>query len=443
MVVDRAYYSTHPFNQNQTGGGFLFDETTIKNMLLNLYEKRFNPVTEIDKGVWNETWNVFNSATDEGFGQRNYSGPDFEFYKAIRHNNAIFSAFRTHRLQNDVAAQLLDDKGNLKSFEQFSNDVQSITGHNVQQWLRTEYDTAILRAHQAADWVQFNQVKDILPNLRWLPTTSVNPDAFHKRYWEAELTLPQSHPFWTKHRPGDRWNCKCTLEATDDPVKGEHAVDMDDYKPDKGLDNNPGTEGKLFSDTHPYYEHAHVGADEAVKEFIANPEMRDTLGLNFGAPVPAEVSYTPAEAENILKGLKDYEQAYVFTKKGKGFELYHKRGNNNAISLNALDDRAYKGATLMHNHPNGLPFSPNDLYYLVNKEMKEIVAVTDDVKYIARRGRKKIILPDFKTFQKEWLDATEKAAISGKNFDPQYTYFEASKAMGKKYGFSVKQKLYK
>jgi hypothetical protein len=216
---------------------------------------------------------------------------------------------------------------------------------------------------------------------------------------------------------------------------------MDDYQPDKGLDNNPGTDGKLFSETHPYYEHAYANADEAVKEFIASPETRDTLGLNFGAPVPAEVSYTPAEAEQILKGLKEYEQGYVFTKKGKVFELYHKPDNKGAISLNALDDKAYKGATLMHNHPDGLPLSPNDLYYLIKKEMKEIVAVTDDMKYIARKGRRKVVLPDFKTFQNEWLDATEKAA--GKSLDPHYTYFEAGKTMGKKYGFSVKQELYK
>lgn len=273
MVVDRTYYSAHPF-VNRTEAGFSFNEAAIKDMLLLLYEKKFNPVREIDRGVWSETWNVFNHAVDEGFGIRNYSDPDYEFYRQIRHNNAVFSAFRTHRLQNDIAAQLLDGNGSLKPFEQFLNDVQGIASHNVKQWLQTEYDTAVLRAHQAADWVQFREVSDILPNLRWLPTTSITPDAYHKRYWEAELTLPQSHPFWTKHRPGDRWNCKCMLEATDDPVHGAHVIDAADYQPDKGLDNNPGIDGKLFSDTHPYYEHAHQGADEAVKEFIAGLEKK-------------------------------------------------------------------------------------------------------------------------------------------------------------------------
>jgi hypothetical protein len=52
-------------------------------------------------------------------------------------------------------------------------------------------------------------------------------------------------------------------------------------------------------------------------------------------------------------------------------------------------------------------------------------------------------LPDFKTFQAEWLDATVTASIKGKGLtNPRYTYFEAGKMLGKKYGFTVKQKIY-
>ena len=252
MVVNNLYYGTHPF-ENKVNASFSFDEEVVKKAVRRIYEKKFNPLTKIDEGIFNETWNLFNRATDEGFGVKEFGDPDFDFYQQIRYNNAVFSAFRTHRLQNDIASKLLDENGKLKPFEQFSNDVQNITDHNVRHWLRTEYDTAILRAHQAADWKQFDKVKDILPNLRWMPTTSVTPDLVHKRYWEVELTLPQDHAFWKQHRPGDRWNCKCSLEATDDPVRGTYVLNDDDQpNPDRGLDNNPGQDARLFSDTHPY-----------------------------------------------------------------------------------------------------------------------------------------------------------------------------------------------
>jgi len=242
----------------------------LKAAIRRIYEKKFNVSTDIEEGIFNETWNIFNKAVDEGFGAKTYSDPDFNFYQELRYNNAVFSAFLTHRLQNDIAAQLLDENGKLKSFNKFAEDVAPITDHNVKHWLRTEYDTAVLRAHQAADWRQFAEVADVLPNLRWMPTTSVKPDKVHRTYWEAKLTLPQTHPFWNEHRPGDRWNCKCYLEATDDPVTGTHVIeDKNQPEPAKGLDNNPGEDGKIFSDTHPYIENAYKGAEKAVDRFIS------------------------------------------------------------------------------------------------------------------------------------------------------------------------------
>ena len=190
-------------------------------------------------------------------------------------------------MQNDVAAQLIDPiTGRLKSFDQWKRDVKGITDHYCTQWLQTEYDTAVIRAHQAADWKHFLDEADVLPNIRWMPTTSIMPDPLHQHYWEKRLTLPVNHPFWQEHRPGDRWNCKCSLQQTDDPVNAEA---LDGYTPPlpmPGLDNNPATDGKLFSDTHPYITEAYPGADKAVKDF---------LDINPGW-IPAE---TLADAEEF------------------------------------------------------------------------------------------------------------------------------------------------
>lgn len=329
--MDDLYYGAHPFN-DKVESPFTFDEEVLKAAVRRIYERKFNPLTGIDEAVFGETWNIFNKAADEGFGKREYSDPDYNFYQEIRHNNAVFSAFRTHRLQNDIAAQLLDENGKLKPFEQFSNDVQPITDHNVKQWLRTEYDTAVLRAHQAADWRQFEEVRDILPNLRWMPTTSVTPDLIHRRYWEVELTLPQDHPFWKRHRPGDRWNCKCSLEATDDPVRGKHVIDDDDQpEPDKGLNNNPGKDARLFSDTHPYIENAKKGAEKAVKDFIEKQfQERDTQAF-YEAKQKAitflKETYTnkAVSASNLQSG------TFYDSKKGLRALVYH------SISANEIE----------------------------------------------------------------------------------------------------------
>lgn len=154
-----------------------------------------------------------------------------------------------------LAARLYTSDGTLKDFSQWREDVRSITSHYCRAWLQTEYDTAIIRAHQAADWQGFETNKDVMPNLRWMPTTSPNPESGHRAFWERKLTLPVDDPFWNKHRPGDRYNCKCSLQATDEPVV-PYEEDPDLPKPQpphKGLENNPGKDGRIFSDKHPYY----------------------------------------------------------------------------------------------------------------------------------------------------------------------------------------------
>ena len=227
-------------------------------------------MTDIEEHLFREFTKMFNTAADEGFAKS--VDPDDDFRAAIRHNNAVFAAFKTHRLQNDMAARLLDENGDLKPFKQWKNDVQSIASHQCGAWLRTEYDTAVIRARQAADWKQFERERDVLPNLKWLPSTSLTPGEDHRPFWGT--ILPIDHPFWNQHRPGDRWNCKCDLTSTDEPPT-KVPVDTDNDNPHRGLDNNPGKDAKLFSDNHPYVSHAYEGAKLAVEKAVGKAEFHE------------------------------------------------------------------------------------------------------------------------------------------------------------------------
>lgn len=275
MVMDDLYGQRcshchgHPIFTNQAAAvAFEFTEDLMTRILRDIFYKTFNVEEEIDEDLFLATIRTFNRATDEGFGIRDSRDPEHDFYEQIRGNNEVFSAFRTHRMQNDIASQLLDEKGKLKPFYRFQEDVQGIIGTYNTAWLDTEYDTAIIRAHQAADWRVFERDEDILPNLRWMPTTSADPDPLHAQFWGIELTLPKGHRFWKSHRPGDRWNCKCLLEQTDEPATSEYGIPLSDYQPSAGLDNNPGRDAKIFSDTHPYIANAYPTADKAVRDFL-------------------------------------------------------------------------------------------------------------------------------------------------------------------------------
>lgn len=150
-----------------------------------------------------------------------------------------------------MVARLLDSNGVIKPFEQWVQDVLPIANHQCRSWLRTEYDTAFIRAHQAADWRQFEREADVLPNLKWMPSTSVTPGEDHRHFWG--VVRPIGDPFWQQHRPGDRWNCKCSLSSTDEPVTPIPSAVPRSSEPQRGLAGNPGRDGAIFSQDHPYF----------------------------------------------------------------------------------------------------------------------------------------------------------------------------------------------
>jgi hypothetical protein len=253
---------------------FGFTEQLILDFLHRLYDGKLDPKQEIDAPMWEQVRTVLREAVAKGYDEPNMPDADEVFYEQLQHNTDVFAAFKVHRMQNDMAHMLLDSNGKLKTFEQWSNDVQTIASHQVGHWLQTEYDTAVIRAHQAADWQQFEREKDVLPNLKWMPSTSAHPGADHRIFWGTVRAI--NDPFWSSHRPGDRWNCKCSLSSTDEPVTQVPDAAPSD-EPQNGLENNPGVDGKLFSDNHPYISGAYPGAKKAVDKFI---EHETEIGSN-------------------------------------------------------------------------------------------------------------------------------------------------------------------
>lgn len=255
MVVNELYYGQQEVSTRRAfptsvvaeASGVSIDDDIIAAALRNIYRRDFNPHTDIEPNLFNAIAHTLGEAVSTAAP----SLGDDPFTHALRHSTDVFSAFKVHRAQNDMAARLLDSNGNLKPFNQWRDEVLPIADHQCHNWLETEYNTAVLRARQAANWQQFQAEKDILPNLKWLPSTSPNPGADHRPFWNT--ILPVDHPFWNEHRPGDRWNCKCDLTSTDEPATGVPGGSPAGNNPQPGLKDNPGKSQAVFSDDHPYF----------------------------------------------------------------------------------------------------------------------------------------------------------------------------------------------
>ncbi|MEG0807648.1 MAG: phage minor head protein [Alistipes sp.] len=234
--------------EHEVENGITFTEEVILQTLHAIYDQQIDTHKQIDAQLFDQIHKAFDRAISVGVKEQPV---DNSFMQELKTNNGVFAAFKTHRMQNDMAHQLLDDKGKLKSFQQFRSDVQDIVSHHRDAWLRTEYDTAIKRARKAAQMRQFINERDVLPNLRWLPSTALNPREEHIPFYDH--VWPMDSPFWDDHQPGDAWGCQCDWEATDDPVTDNTGLDAPSILPDKGLRGNPAKSGHLFSHDHPYF----------------------------------------------------------------------------------------------------------------------------------------------------------------------------------------------
>ena len=248
--------------------GFVFDQSLLNAALERIYKGEINPQTEIEENLFEAFRRVLDEAVDQAFPGIGVNDPDYGFYEELRTNNEVFAAFKTHKMQNEIAAELLDADGALKSFSQWKKDVESLVDHHTEHYLRVEYDTAVIRAHHAADWRQFERERKILPRLKWIPSTSVTPRESHRVFWNRIFEMDD--PILNVHRPGDEWGCKCGLSATDEPATDNSGVAGKGSAHSPGLGGNPGVTAKIFSDDHPYIADAGRGAAKAVKKCLKN-----------------------------------------------------------------------------------------------------------------------------------------------------------------------------
>lgn len=242
------------YNADSSDGAsvaMLISPGTIAKALQGIYNGgKGRNGTYISPELFRAVADLLRLAESEGVELSSAPDPDDDFRHALSHADDVFAAFKVHRMQRDMGRMLTDSNGDLKPFKQWANEVLPIASHQCGAWLRTEYDTAVLRAHQAADWQQFVREADVLPNLKWMPSTSINPGTDHMPFWNT--VRPVDDPFWDEHRPGDRWNCKCSLTSTDEPCTPAPHSDKAS-EPQPGLSSNPGTDRAVFSQDHPYF----------------------------------------------------------------------------------------------------------------------------------------------------------------------------------------------
>lgn len=183
-----------------------------------------------------------------------------------------FSGFKTYHELKEASLLLRDDKGQIKSFNNFLQDVRTIDEKYNKNYLRAEYDFAIGSSQMASKWFDFND-DDERYNLQYRTAQDDKVRTSHAAMHNT--TLPKSDDFWNKFYPPNDWGCRCTVEE----VRASKYPKSDSEKANEQANNimgdvksnifkyNPAKDETIFPPKHPYY---HTDESEEVTKQINN-----------------------------------------------------------------------------------------------------------------------------------------------------------------------------
>lgn len=201
------------------------------------------------------TYNVLNGAIGASVKQE----VPAELTAALRNNAFIFSGFKSYNTLAEIGLELTDDKGAVKPFEKFAEDVRKIDDRYNRAYLFAEYNHAVHSSQMAVKWHDIAQDGEEY-NLQYRTAGDDRVREAHARL--DGVTLPPSDKFWDRYLPPNGWNCRCQVVQ----VLREDYTESDSDAATKWGDEctkepkqqifrfNAGKELKLFPPKHPYYK---------------------------------------------------------------------------------------------------------------------------------------------------------------------------------------------
>lgn len=336
----------------------------IDRIIRDAYDNMLN--RSINTDIFDGLWQHYEQAIQQGreADLDRYQGS--KMYEQLRFQTAVFAGFRSRQIQNELLGIMLDEHAVIMPFEQYYSEAQIYLRNTFGNHLQTECEQIIKRMHEWSEWQGYEENADILPNLKWMPSTSVLTDPVHREFWELPVIQPVRSEFWNKYRPGDHWGCKCTLEPTEEEETPSKALPTpSEYHSARGMKYRVNSVGMLIDTTHPAF---HSG-NSYLKNIAAETPHRvyDVVVQKYGIR-PAKTEFT-ADKLNAWKESED--GLYYTTPSGVKVSAW--------ADISEIEDNARVAEVLRETYPNidieireHLPiYNRKNAEYLINAEIAD------------------------------------------------------------------------
>lgn len=204
--------------------------------------------------------------------------PNPDLTVKLHENTYMFSGFKTKIMAEEAATLLRDEKGNIKSFDKFYQDVRGIDDKYNKKYLSSEYAHAVSSTQAAREWAGFAEGAGRY-NLQYRTANDGNVRREHQAL--NDITLPFDDQFWNHYMPPNGWRCRCRVievrkskyEVSDSEKAMRIGDKMTEDKKMQMFRYNPGKEGRVFPQKHPYFPKGCGDCNKANLAFESNREQ--------------------------------------------------------------------------------------------------------------------------------------------------------------------------
>lgn len=248
-----------------------YSKAQIEKLFVDLYNGVVNPY-DLPEDLYKALGNYLMGGVSDGLAKVSISfgEADPELVAKLKENIYLFSGAKTFQQTMEMSDALVDDKGELRSFDEFKNVANEIytryNGGDIDDetkpgWLEAEYNTAIAQAANAKKWDKIEREKKIFPYLLY----NALGNACEICAPLNGTMLPVDHPFWDQYMPENHFNCLCIVEQVEVDEGEEKETDDDDVEqavanadiPDN-FKFNAGKRNEIFATEgkaqHPYFQ---------------------------------------------------------------------------------------------------------------------------------------------------------------------------------------------
>lgn len=269
---------------------------------------------KLDGKIYDDTY--FNTADQlkeavaGAFPDAEWSDSQNTLWAKLTHNIYTFSGAKNYNELLAYRAAMMDDEGNLVSYEKFRQRVTRIGEEFNDHYLRAEYNSAARFAEMADKW-------DYLKKFDVLEYRTVQDDRVRESHKQLHgKRFKTDDPIWDVIYPPNDWGCRCTVipaqgKPTDNPASVSSYTNEEIIKP--YFRRNIGKQEIIFANDHPFMKSAgkivsDMSATDHYGMYTIDRIYRDLQNLPIVTPIS-----NPAAARNWVDAQKVFTGADKLT----------------------------------------------------------------------------------------------------------------------------------